>query len=161
MNEGSYFGFRDDFDSLQTVEWTAPGLTVIMDTVGLMTQLIPASALPYYNASVIIGHDIEFKVQAFQSDGVTPFPITGVPINFYGKVNQTDTINLFYKTLAGNPNDIIIVDATNGILNVWVRAQDYASLSVGTTIFLYVDAASGPPGTNPVNIGKWTLSITY
>jgi hypothetical protein len=36
MNEGSYFGFSDDFGSLCTVEWNAPGLTVILDDVGLM-----------------------------------------------------------------------------------------------------------------------------
>lgn len=160
MNEGSYFGFQDDFGNLQTVEWNAAGLTVIMDTVGLVTQLIPASALPYYNASVVLGHDIQFQVSALQADGQTPFPLIGVPIDFYSKVHQSDTTNLFYKTLAGNPTDVIVTNPSGGIIQVWVRAQDYAALSVGTTIFLYVDAI-GQPGTNPVNIGKWTLSITY
>ena len=37
MNEGSYFPFTDQFGNLQTVEWCAPGLTVVLDQVGMYT----------------------------------------------------------------------------------------------------------------------------
>jgi hypothetical protein len=37
MNEGSCFGFKDNFGNLMTVEWCAPGLVVVLDQVGVMT----------------------------------------------------------------------------------------------------------------------------
>jgi len=160
MSSGtSYFETEDTFGSYNAVEWSTPGLTVVLDQLGLMTRLVPASALPYYNATVIIGHDIGFQIQALQADGKTPFNLTGIPISFYGKVNQSDTTNLFSKSSTGNPTDVLISTPSNGIIQAFVRAADYASLAVGITFFLYVDGTNNLAGS--VNIAKWTLTITY
>lgn len=155
----SYFETEDTFGSYNAVEWSTPGLTVVLDQLGLMTRLVPASALPYYNATVIIGHDIGFQIQALKADGVTPFNLLGIPISFYGKLNQSDTTNLFSKNSTGNPNDVILTNPTGGLIQVFVRAADYASLAVGTTFFLYVDGTNNMAGS--VNIAKWTLTVTY
>jgi hypothetical protein len=152
------FTFVDNQQVEHMVEWAQPGITVVMDSLGLMTQLIPASALPYFNGTVIAGHDVSFQVSALQADGTTPFNLTGVPVNFYGKVNQPDTVLVFTKTFASNPTDILIPTPANGLITVFVRAADYASVAVGTTIFLYVDVVNSIG--NPVNIAKWTLTIT-
>jgi hypothetical protein len=160
MSDGiSYFETNETFGSYNAVEWSTPGLTVVLDQVGLFTRILPADALPYFNAQVVTGHDIKFQVQVLHADGTTVVDLTGIPISFYAKLNQTDTTNLFSKTLAGNPLDILVPIPSNGIIEVFVRAADYASMLVGTTIFLYVDAVNVTLGN--VNLGIWTLTITY
>lgn len=145
------------------VEWGEPGITIVMDSLGVVNQLVPASALPYFNAKVIVGHDVSFQVAALQAAG-TPFPLGAVgsvvPISFYGKVNQSDTTLVFSKTLLLDPLDIIVPDPTgvDGLIDVFVRAADYAGVAVGITLFLYVDVINNVG--NPVNISKWTLTIT-
>jgi hypothetical protein len=153
----SQFNFIDEQQVEHMVEWNDAGLTIVLDTMQLTQQLVPASALPFFNASVIAGHDTSFQVTALQADKVTPFNLTGIPINFYGKINQSDTTFVFFKTLPSNA-DIIVSTPTNGLIIVFVRAADYAALVVGTTIFLYVDVVNS--AGNPVNISKWTLTIT-
>ena len=160
MSDGiSYFETEDTFGSYNAIEWNTPGLTVVIDQLSLMTQVLPPDSLPYFNAQVILGKDIGFQIATTQADGTTPFNLTGIPISFYAKANQSDTTDVFSKTLAGNPADILIPTPTNGIIQVYVRASDYASQPVGTTLFLYVDGTNS--AGNPVNIGKWTLTITY
>jgi hypothetical protein len=160
MSDGiSYFETEDTFGSYNAVEWSTPGLTVVIDQLPLMTQVLPPESLPYYNAQVILGKDIGFQVVTTQADGKTAFNLTGVPISFYGKANQSDTTDVFSKSLAGNPADILIPTPSNGIIQVYVRGKDYAGQPVGTTLFLYVDAINA--AGNPVNIGMWTLTITY
>jgi hypothetical protein len=160
MSNGvSYFETEETFGNYNAVEWMTPGLTVVIDQLGIMTQLVPASALPYLNESVIAGHDIGFQLDALQAGGTLPFNLTGVPINFYAKVNPSDSTNLFSKSLAGNPMDVQVPQPNLGVIQVFVRAADYTSVAVGTTIFLYVDGINS--AGNPVNIGKWTLTITY
>jgi hypothetical protein len=160
MSDGiSYFETEETFGSYNAIEWFTPGLTVVIDQLSLMTQVLPPESLPYFNAQVILGKDIGFQVTTTQADGKTAFDLTGVPINFYGKTNQSDTVDVFSKSLAGNPADVLVPTPSSGIIQVYVRAADYASQPVGTTLFLYVDAINA--AGNPVNIGKWTLTITY
>jgi hypothetical protein len=45
MNEGSYFGFQDDFGNLMTVQWNAPAITVVLDQVGVVTGAIGPAGL--------------------------------------------------------------------------------------------------------------------
>jgi hypothetical protein len=153
----SQFSFTDDQQVEHMVEWNDSGLTVVMDSLGLVPQLVPASALPYTNGKVIVGHDCSFQIAALQANG-SAFNLTGLSLNFYGKVNQTDTSLVFSKTLAGSPSDILVATPANGLIIAWVRAADYAAVNAGVTIFLYLDLVD--TFGNPVNISKWTLTIT-
>ena len=114
---------------VNTVQWGTPGLTVVLESVGTMQQLIPASALGFFNGKVMAGHDASFQVAALQADGVTPFNLTGIGINFYAKANQADTTLVFSKSLANNVLDILVPNASTGLITVWVRAADYAGVT--------------------------------
>jgi hypothetical protein len=152
------FTFEDENQVPVTVDWGTPGLSVTLDSLGIMSQVVPATALGYFNGSVIAGHDTSFEVAALQANGTTPFNLTGIPISVYGKVYPSDTILVFSKTLAGNPVDVLVPTPTNGLIDIFIRAADYAAIAVGTTIFIYVDAIDAIG--NPINIAKWTLTIT-
>lgn len=155
----AHFDFTPDDVTAYAVEWDTPGLTVLMDTLGIAPQLVPASAIGLSNFSIQRGTDKEFQVQVLQADGITPFSLAGIPIHFYAKLNQSDTTYVFFKTIALNSGDILVPNPVNGIIQVFVRAADYASIAVGTTMFFYVDVVNAAGGTQ--NVAKWTVTITY
>jgi hypothetical protein len=150
--------FCDEDENQLLVDIKTPGLVIVLDTIQVITQMVPATALGLFADTIIAGHDKTFAVKALQADNTTAFNLTGIPILFYAKVTPSLATTVFSKSLANNPLDLVVPSPTNGIVNVFVRTTDYASLPLGTTMFLYVDVVNNIG--NPVNIAKWVLTIT-
>jgi len=152
------FAYTDNVGNQNLVEWNEPGLTIILNTLGITPQMVPPEGLGLTNETVIVGHDIESLITAVQANG-QPFNLSGVTeVNFYAKLRPTDTTYVFFKTLTNNPADIIIESPPSaGLIDVFTRIADYSNLAVGTTMFLYVDFINNLG--NPENISRWTLTI--
>lgn len=131
--------------------------TFILNQQGIITQLIPPSALGLFADTQLLGHDKAWNVAVTQADGITPFPLAGLPITFYAKQFPASTTINFSKTLALNPTDIQVNTGT-GIITVWIRAVNIAVFSLGSTLFLYIDTTNAQGGA--VNIAQWTVTLT-
>lgn len=151
------FTFIDSNGIEQCVRWTDDSIPIFVNMQGIIPQLIPANAVGLFNDTQLLEHDKGWQVQALQVDGTTPFSLVGIDVKFYAKLFPND-VNLFFsKSLSLNPTDVLVPTPTNGIIQVFVRAADIATLAVGVTIFLYVDAIDATSG-NPWNVAKWTLT---
>lgn len=132
--------------------------TFLVDTQGVMAQLVPASSIGLYHDVTLLGHDKGWEVLVTQSDGSTPFPLAGVGISFYAKAYPAATTLLWSKTNTSVPGDVLTPAA--GVIDVWARAADTAAIKVGSVIFLYVDVIDPSGSGNPVNVGIWTTTIS-
>lgn len=91
--------------------------------------------MSFTDGAIFQGNTVEFTETVYQSDGVTPFNLTGCAIAYTGKLDPDSTVTVWNKSIG---SDVIVSSPSTGVIQLWLRPADTSSLPAWSLIYNYV-----------------------